>query len=64
MAQAKTTKTEAAAAAATYTVDQLAASKRYANRRDLIRALLENGKTYTLNEADRLIEKYMKGKVN
>ena len=39
MAQAKTTKTEAAAAAATYTVDQLAASKRYANRRDLIRHL-------------------------
>ena len=64
MAQAKTTKTEAAAAAATYTVDQLAASKRYANRRDLIRALLEDGKAYTLNEVDGLIEKYMKGKVN
>ena len=55
MAQAKTTKTEAAAAAATYTVDQLAASKRYANRRDLIRALLDSGKRYTLDEVDRLI---------
>ena len=64
MAQAKTTKTEAAAAAATYTVDQLAASKRYANRRDIIMALLEDGKAYTLNEVDGLIEKYMKGKVN
>ena len=63
MAQAKTTKTEAAAAAATYTVDQLAASKRYANRRDIIMALLEDGKAYTLNEVDGLIEKYMKGKV-
>lgn len=64
MAQAKTTKTEAApAAAATYTVDQLAASKRYANRRDLIRALLDSGKRYTLDEVDRLIESYMKGQV-
>lgn len=65
MAQAKTTNTEqAAAAAATYTKEQIAASQRYANRRDLIRALLEDGKTYTLKEADALIEKYMKGKVN
>ena len=63
MAQAKTTKTEAAAVATTYTVDQLAASKRYANRRDLIRALLDSGKRYTLDEADRLIESYMKGQV-
>lgn len=63
MAQAKTMKTEAAAAAATYTVDQLAVSKRYANRRDLIRALLDSGKRYTLDEVDRLIESYMKGQV-
>ena len=63
MAQAKTTKTEAAAAAATYTVDQLAASKRYANRRDLIRALLEPGKTYPLDEADSLVDGFMKGTV-
>lgn len=63
MAQAKTTNTEQAAAA-TYTKEQLAASKRYANRRDLIRALLEDGKAYTLKEADALIEKYMKGMVN
>jgi len=63
MAQAKTTNTEQAAPAA-YTKEQLAASKRYANRRDLIRALLEDGKAYTLKEADALIEKYMKGKVN
>ena len=29
----------------------------------LIGALLEDGKTYTLNEVDALIEKFMKGKV-
>lgn len=49
--------------AATYTEEQLAASKKYANRRDVISALLEPGKTYTLAEVDALIEKYMKGKV-
>ena len=42
---------------------ELAASKRYANRRDLIRALLDSGKRYTLDEVDRLIESYMKGQV-
>lgn len=49
--------------AATYTVEQLAASKRYANRRDIISALLDKGKTYTTDEVDALIDKYMKGKV-
>lgn len=64
MAQAKTKNTEKAAVAATYKKEQLAASKKYANRRDLIMALLEDGKPYTLSEVDGLIEKYMKGKVN
>lgn len=59
MAKAKTIQ-EAAAA---YTKEQLTASKRYANRRDIISALLENGKSYTLDEVDALINKYMKGKV-
>lgn len=64
MAQSKTTNTEQATSAATYTKEQLVASKRYANRRDLIRALLEDGKAYTLNEVDGRIEKYLKGQVN
>lgn len=51
------------AKAAAYTKEQLAASNRYANRRDLINALLETGKTYTSKEVDALIEKFMKGKV-
>lgn len=46
-----------------HTREQLMASKRYANRRDLISALLEPGKTYTLDEVDALIEKFKKGKV-
>ena len=64
MAKTNTGAAGAQAVGATYTKEQLAASKRYANRRDLIRALLEDGKAYTLKEADALIEKYMKGKVN
>lgn len=58
---AKTQTTEANTAA--FTKAQLTASQRYAHRRDLIGALLEDGKTYTLNEVDALIEKFMKGKV-
>lgn len=50
-------------AAVAFTKEQLAASKKYAKRRDLIGALLEDGKTYTTKEVDALIEKFMKGKV-
>lgn len=61
MAMAKTeNKAEQAAA---FTKAQLTASKKYANRRDIISALLDDGKTYTLDEVDALIDKYMKGKV-
>lgn len=47
-----------------FTRAQLTASKRYAQRRDLLRALLEDGRTYTTAEVDTLIETFMKGKVN
>ena len=58
---AKTQTTEANATA--FTKAQWVAAQRYAHRRDLSGALLEDGKTYTLNEVDALIEKFMKGKV-
>lgn len=50
-------------AESTYTKDQVALSQRYANRRDLVSVLLEDGKTYTLAEVDALINKFMKGAV-
>ena len=50
-------------AEATYTKEQIAGSKRYANRRDLVSVLLEDGKAYTLAEVDELINKFMKGAV-
>lgn len=42
---------------------QILASDRYANRRDLVDALLDTDKSYTLETVDNLIEKYMKGQV-
>lgn len=57
-------KNETAAPEAAFTKEQLVGSKRYANRRDLVSVLLEDGKTYTLTEVDALINKYMKGAVS
>lgn len=49
--------------AAVFSKQQLVESRKYANRRDLLKALLTDGKTYTIAEVDAAIEKFMKGKV-
>lgn len=46
-----------------FSKEQILASDRYANRRDLVDALLDTDKSYTLETVDNLIEKYMKGQV-
>lgn len=38
--------------------------KRFADRRDLLSVLLEDGREYTLAQAEAVIRKFMKGKVN
>lgn len=38
--------------------------RRYADRRDLLSVLLEDGKEYTHDQIDGLIKDFMKGKVN
>lgn len=43
---------------------QMLISEQFANQRDLLEALLENNKSYTLSEVDNMIKKYMKGQVN
>jgi len=48
---------------AAFTKKQLLAADRYQNRRDLLQALLNENKSYTADQADQLIEKWMKGKV-
>lgn len=60
MAKEKVT-TEATETA--FTKAQILASKKYANRQDILNALLVDDKTYSLTEVDALIEKFMKGKV-
>lgn len=48
---------------AVYTRQQLLQAKRYADRLDLINTLLKDGKSYSIQQVDEMIEKYMKGKV-
>lgn len=50
-------------AATKYYKEQLIRSDRYMKRRDLIGALLEDDKQYTIEEVDAAIENFMKGKV-
>lgn len=47
----------------TYTKDQILLSEKYAKRRDLVNALLEDEKEYTITEVDAMMEKFLKGKV-
>ncbi len=49
---------------AAFTKEQLAASERYKDKRDLINALLDGKNLFTIKQTDALIEKYLKGKVN
>lgn len=46
-----------------FSKEQIVASEKYHNQRDLVDALLENGKKYTIGTVDNLIENYKKGKV-
>jgi hypothetical protein len=47
----------------TFTKEKLIKFKRYRYRIDLLNALLEENKAYTIPEVDALIDKFMKGKV-
>lgn len=42
---------------------QLQASKKFANRRDLLEVLLEDDKQYSISAVEGMVEKFMKGKV-
>lgn len=48
----------------TFKKSQLMASKRYQNKVDLVDALLSDDKEYTLDEVDKIIDNFLKGKVN
>ena len=46
-----------------YSKEQLIGSDRYMTRRDLLGALWEDGKRYSIEEVESALENYMKGKV-
>lgn len=46
-----------------FSKEQILASARFANRRDLVDALLDKDKSYTFETVDNMIEKYKKGQV-
>jgi hypothetical protein len=48
---------------AKFTKEQILASDKYANRKDVINAVWV-GESLTINQIEDLIEKFMKGKVN
>lgn len=46
-----------------FSKEQLIASNRFRERRDILEALLETGKLYTVKAVEEKIESYMKGRV-
>lgn len=46
-----------------FSKEQILASERYKGERDLVDALLDEKKKYTLETVDRMIETYQKGQV-
>lgn len=56
-------KKEPSVEAGTFRKEQIAASRRYREKRDLIEALLVDGKNYSLEQVENLLDKYAKGMV-
>lgn len=65
MAEAKKQKNSTAEKTAEpkFSREQIVASEKYCNHRDLVEALLDEGKKYTYEAVDKLIENYKKGQV-
>ncbi len=48
---------------AVFSKQKVLSLQRYANRRDLLSVLLNDGENYTLDQVDSLVNDFMKGKV-
>lgn len=48
---------------ATFLKQELLQAEYYRGKKDLVSALLEDGRKYSLKEVDTVIDKFMKGKV-
>lgn len=55
--------TKTAETADKFTKQQLTESKRYKKQRDLLEALLEDGKTYTIAQVDKITGDYLRKEV-
>lgn len=56
-------KQETASEAVKFSKDKIMTSSKYADRKDILQAILSEEKKYTLDEVDTAIETFMKGKV-
>lgn len=54
---------ESGAAPVRYAKHQLMGAARYRDRQDVLSAVLMDGKEYSLKEAEKAIDRFMKGKV-
>lgn len=50
-------------AVVTFSKEKILSAKRYRNRKDILGALLEDGKEYSFDQVDALMDDFMKGKV-
>lgn len=58
-------KTEATAAdVMTFPKERIMMAAKYQDRKDIVGVLLVDGKEYSFEQVDAMIEKFMKGKVN
>lgn len=46
-----------------FTKSQILCAEKYSNRRDLVDALLDEDKSYTIETVDKMIDDFKKGKV-
>ncbi|WFD12210.1 hypothetical protein [Tepidibacter hydrothermalis] len=47
----------------TFSKEKIISAKKYSNRKDILNELLEDGKEYSFDQVDTLMDDYMKGKV-
>lgn len=64
MTTKKTETTEPIKEESKFTKEQILSSEKYANRRDALGVVLSDDESYTLEQVDSLLDKFMKGKVN
>jgi hypothetical protein len=63
MARKKGTSEEVEKKANKFGKKQILSSKRFEDRRDAVGSILEDDKTYSIDEVEKLYEEFMKGEV-